>query len=36
MLCFSKREWVRRWSRYIHYGYSVPSVACVCARCAHT
>ncbi|ELR24894.1 Frizzled/Smoothened family membrane region protein [Acanthamoeba castellanii str. Neff] len=23
MLCFSKHEWVRRWSRYIHYGFHV-------------
>ncbi|ELR24895.1 uncharacterized protein ACA1_175710 [Acanthamoeba castellanii str. Neff] len=23
MLCFHKHEWVRRWSRYIHYGFHV-------------
>jgi hypothetical protein len=35
MLCFHKHEWVRRWSRYIHYGYSTPQPF-LGMRCAHT
>jgi hypothetical protein len=22
MLCFTRQDWVRRWSRFIHYGYA--------------